>query len=635
MKLFTRYRLAFLLPLLLLTAVHICRAQNNNYGIEDSCYPIYRQADSLLGNPEALAVIDRLREQAGKVGDSKAVTLAEVLSLRHFIRIKDEDAVNRQYSRTKEVSLDNSLFQYYFYADHLASTFFFNNGQRSKGLEYAVRMHDEAIDMDNDYGKWYSSKYLADLLIVDFKRSAAQKALLETIRTYEETDDETILAQSMTKPYATLAMLEGFGTAKSAEYLRKAYETSKIAADTVLVNLCCACTAAIHKQEDTYRHYRDLCFNSPLLTRAYLTAPQILTLSDHAVSGDWDYVKEQAGILDRMVDLVYLADLAAANNDLWTVRNCYDLITRRLVKRYDEDLSQALIETETMMKNKELNQNLLSEETRANRLLTFLIILIVAMVIVSAILSALYIGKLKKSKAEADKANMMKTYFVQNMSHEIRTPLNAVVGFSQLLAMDDGELDEGEKSEYIDYITNNSSLLMMLIDDILDMSDINSGNYRMFISECNCSEICRMALKTVECRIPYGVNTSFVCDVPEDLTICSDERRVQQIIINFLTNSCKHTAQGDIELRCSTDVKPGYVTFAVRDTGSGIPAEQADRIFNRFSKLDNVKQGSGLGLNICHALADKLGGIVELDRNYGRTASEDGVGARFFLHLSI
>ena len=635
MKLFGRFRLVLLLPLLLLTAVHICKAQGNNYGIDDTCYLIYRQADSLLGNNGVISLIDKLREQAAKVGDSKAATLAEVLRLRHFTRTKDEEAILSQYQVTKQISLDSKLFQYYFYADHLVSTFYFNRGDRAKGLDYAVKMHDEAMDMDNDYGKWYSSTYLANLHLVDYQRSAAKKALEEAAYTYENTTDETIRVQSMTKTYASLAMLEGFGTDGSIRYLQKASETSKIATDTVLVNFCRACTAAILRQNDKYRHYRDLCYGSPLLNRAYLTATQIFMLTDHALDGDWNYVKSQLGSFDRMVDLIYISDLAAANNDLWTVRNCYDAITRRLVIRFENDLNQAMLETDIMIRNKELNQDLLNEKTRANRLLTFLIILIVAVVTVSAILSALYIRKLKKSKADADKANLMKTYFVQNMSHEIRTPLNAVVGYSQLLAMDEGNLDENERSEYLDYISNNSSLLTMLIDDILDLSDINNGNYRMLKGECNCSEICRMALKTVEGRIPFGVKSSFVCDVPEDLSICSDERRVQQIIINFLTNSCKHTEQGEIELRCSTDVKPGYVTFAVRDTGTGIPEEQADRIFNRFSKLDNIKQGSGLGLNICQVLAEKLGGIVELDRSYGRTASQDGLGARFFLHLSI
>ena len=121
MKLFGRLRLVLLLPLLLLTAVHICKAQGNNYGIDDTCYLIYRQADSLLGNNGVISLIDKLREQAAKVGDSKAATLAEVLRLRHFIRTKDEEAILSQYQVTKQISLDSKLFQYYFYADHLVS----------------------------------------------------------------------------------------------------------------------------------------------------------------------------------------------------------------------------------------------------------------------------------------------------------------------------------------------------------------------------------------------------------------------------------------------------------------------------------------------------------------------------------
>ena len=144
-----------------------------------------------------------------------------------------------------------------------------------------------------------------------------------------------------------------------------------------------------------------------------------------------------------------------------------------------------------------------------------------------------------------------------------------------------------------------------------------------------------MALKTVESRIPVGVNAFFTTDAADDFTIKSDQRRIQQILTNFLINASKYTTEGEIELSCSLSNRSGYVCFAVRDTGSGIPPEKADTIFQRFSKLDSLKQGSGLGLSICIALSEKLGGRVELDKEYGRASGKRDKGSRFFLYLPL
>lgn len=223
-------------------------------------------------------------------------------------------------------------------------------------------------------------------------------------------------------------------------------------------------------------------------------------------------------------------------------------------------------------------------------------------------------------------ANKAKTRFLQNMSHEIRTPLNAMFGFAQLLGLPDGSWTDEEKEKYNRIIFTNFYLLDMLINDILDSADIQNGNYRMKIGEFNVNEIGQNALLCVEFRHTDSVQMKFSTDVDDDYKITSDAKRTQQILINFLTNACKNTQKGEIHLHISNKERPGMISFSVTDTGTGVPAEKAEMIFHRFTKLDQDIDGSGLGLNICHTISTKLGGKVYLDTTYTG-------GARFVLEL--
>lgn len=231
--------------------------------------------------------------------------------------------------------------------------------------------------------------------------------------------------------------------------------------------------------------------------------------------------------------------------------------------------------------------------------------------------------KLIKAKKQAEEASLMKSAFLANMSHEIRTPLNAIVGFSGLLVDDSSEAEE--KEEYTRIIHNNTELLLNLINDVLDLSSMETGNMNFDLKEYPLIECCQRSLDSVRHRIPQGVNLTFTPS-PEPILVYTDMLRLQQLLTNLLTNSAKFTEKGEINLAYQPDEDGTQVRITVTDTGSGIPLEKQAAIFNRFEKLDDYKPGAGLGLSICMLITERLKGHLSIDSSYI-------TGARFvFIH---
>lgn len=225
-----------------------------------------------------------------------------------------------------------------------------------------------------------------------------------------------------------------------------------------------------------------------------------------------------------------------------------------------------------------------------------------------------YTKELKEAKEVAEAANNIKTSFIANMSHEIRTPLNAIVGFSELLVQDD--YDKQDRIQFGHIIRENSNLLLQLINSILDISRIESGRVTMDNEPCEIVDLCHTSLVSVE-HAKKLENVEFKERFPVDkLTIMTDPTRLKQVIINLLTNSSKFTKKGSIELSFNINEESNEIEFAVTDTGIGIPKEKAEKVFERFVKLNQFAQGTGLGLSLCRIFIEKLGGKIWVDTDY-------------------
>lgn len=221
--------------------------------------------------------------------------------------------------------------------------------------------------------------------------------------------------------------------------------------------------------------------------------------------------------------------------------------------------------------------------------------------------------ELRIARDRAEEADRLKSLFLSNMSHEIRTPLNAIVGFAQILESEMNDNDE--QREYTHIITENSALLLNLVNDILDLSRLESERYRFTFTEQNLADCCRTALISVEHRVAPGVKLKFAPH-DEDFIISTDKFRLQQVLINLIGNAAKFTEHGFIELDYTIDRDNGLVRFTVTDTGCGIPADKQDTIFERFEKLNECVQGTGLGLSICRIITERFGGKVWIDKEY-------------------
>ena len=227
-------------------------------------------------------------------------------------------------------------------------------------------------------------------------------------------------------------------------------------------------------------------------------------------------------------------------------------------------------------------------------------------------------------KEKAVQAIQRKNMFLSNMSHEVRTPLNAIVGFSAVLTDEDESFDDESRREFSEIIKVNSFQLLKLSNDILDFSDFENDNITFNIRTHDAVKLCNEVVETVMASRKLEVEMRFDTDLSV-LMLDTDDARLRQVLINLLVNAAKFTEQGSIVLELKM-ADAGTALFSVTDTGCGIPPEKQHLIFERFEKLNDFVQGSGLGLSICQLIVKYMNGKLWVDSGYTR-------GARFcFTH---
>ena len=230
--------------------------------------------------------------------------------------------------------------------------------------------------------------------------------------------------------------------------------------------------------------------------------------------------------------------------------------------------------------------------------------------------------ELIESKEKAETSDKLKSAFLANMSHEIRTPLNAIVGFSRIISESD---NAEERREYYEIVDANNERLLQLINEILDLSKIESGIVEFTYGPVRLHTLCKEIHDAHVFRCPQGVELRF--DSPDEaLSIHSDKNWIFQVFSNLIGNAFKFTTEGSVSYGYKQEGE--RVVFYVKDTGLGIEPEKLGRVFQRFAKLNNFAQGTGLGLSICKTIIERLGGEIAV-------SSEVGTGTTFTFWLPL
>lgn len=264
----------------------------------------------------------------------------------------------------------------------------------------------------------------------------------------------------------------------------------------------------------------------------------------------------------------------------------------------------------------------LTNSQQQNRLLSLALIILPLFIVIGAG-CVIYLRKQRKrlilsqqnfqqAQEEVEKATHNKSLFISNMSHEIRTPLNALSGFSEVLTTPG--IDEDTRKQCYEIIQLNSRLLINLLNDVVDISCLDVKNMKFDLKVCDAVSLCQSIVQTVEGIKQTQAALAFETELAS-LEIETDTFRLHQVLINILVNATKFTKEGSITLRLEQNEK-GMAQFSVTDTGCGIPLEKQPTIFNRFERVDEKSQGTGIGLSICQFIIDQLGGDIWIDPEY-------------------
>ena len=555
---------------------------------------------------------------------------------RHLFQYGEPEEFYRFANEYEKVLHDKGYMMLYYKLLNNEGFYALRHHMVFRAMQMGERLNNE-LHRDGASSYYYLAMGLmGDIYHSVHNRNKAEQFFLQALDEVDDADPKFTM-----RTYQSLAELLGMKEPdKALQWMEKSVALAKKTDNVEYLSLSLAMTAYIYFLEGNapsfqnyYDQYQDLrSQDRPGFSHRY---DNILEIAKLSFEGRYSEALDQ---LKNGGTLYVDSSLVAIH--IYTMSNDVDKVIAAAKRRHlemdsiyslaqDANFNQLATERALMMTREEALVN----KKLAKRLTYWLIGLTVAYIFVYVMGRRRLVRKiwarnqqLKEALSKAEESDRMKTAFIRSMSHEIRTPLNAVSGFSQVLCDPDFMLSDDEKQDMQRRISSNVSQITNIITEMLELSKSESED-SVSDSEINdvlCNELGRSVMKEFMGKNGIDVELRFSTDVNDTFAIHTNASRLRVALRHLIDNAVKFTDQGYVEL--SLAKKDDTMLFCVTDTGIGIKEEDRERIFETFSKVDDFKEGIGLGLPICQHLIRTLGGKVELDPAYSD-------GCRFVISL--
>lgn len=641
--------------------------QNSVSGRDSTLLAYYKKCKSNLNSSVGLDMCDTLSQRSKEKGDTFFQVISECLKLDYYYYQNDEENIIKHVKTVKEAARRFGHLKYYYFSWGSRLITYYVKQHKVNIAIYEAKKMLQSAQSDNYYpglaecynvmGKIYLTQSNPRLAYENFQKN------IEIIERHQ------LPEINLPTNYASLAQcaLDLNLTDKAEEALHKAlplagspYQEYTVKKGYALLylekNEMKQAWQAIQEVEQLFEKYKELSVYIVGLYYIKMSYYQAAKQYPEALDMVYHIMNDSTPLRSKYMDYSLtksLGDIYWDMNDKAKAAEYYrdymaatDSIRTKEIQNSATEFS-SILEVEQLKNEKnELKLSIQKEQLQVTRL----ILIFFALLVTLGGILFFRIYKLNKrlkasesvvndqnkelllsaeelyiAKEHAEHASMMKTNFIQNMSHEIRTPLNSIVGFSQLLASyyEDNE----ETKEFSSIIEANSKNLLRLVNDVLDISYLDQSEELPYNSVVEMNSLCQNSIDPVRSSVKEGVELLFKPSCAE-LLVKTNQDRLSQILNHLLQNAAKFTGQGSITLEYTLKEAEQQIVFAITDTGKGIPQNKHDFVFERFAKLDDFTQGTGLGLPICRLVAEKLGGSLVIDKDYTQ-------GCRFILTLPL